>query len=101
GDGGEPDAVDTEAGDMIKPVDNARQITDAITVAILKRAGIDLINYSAAPPFSHRYAPNPDSRPRLAASVSAVNLAQRRAGFPPPVSKHGAAIRCRDKGDLS
>ena len=53
GDRGEPDAVDAQAGNVIEPGNDAGQIANAIAIAVLKRAGIDLIDHAAAPPLSH------------------------------------------------
>src|SRR5258705_5905080 len=45
-----PDTVDAERRDVIELLDDARQIADAIAVAILKAPGIDLINDGVSPP---------------------------------------------------
>ncbi|MNT53555.1 hypothetical protein D3C72_1906450 [compost metagenome] len=38
---------------MIEPGDDAGQVAHAIAIAVLKRARIDLIDHSAAPPLGH------------------------------------------------
>ena len=48
--GRQPDRVDTEKGDMAKPLRDAFQVADAAGRRILKRARIDLIDRGAAPP---------------------------------------------------
>jgi hypothetical protein len=35
---------------MIKPLHNAAQITNAIAIAVLKAAGVDLVNHRPTPP---------------------------------------------------
>jgi len=51
----EPDAIDAEGGNVIEAAHDAREVTDAVTVAVLKGARIDLIDHSAAPPFPHAF----------------------------------------------
>jgi len=45
-----PDGVDAEAVEIVEPPPNAREIADAVTVRILKRPRVDLIDDAALPP---------------------------------------------------
>ena len=47
---GDPDRVCAEFGDVGQVLDNALQIADAIAVAVLKAARVDLIDHRPAPP---------------------------------------------------
>ena len=49
--GGEPDGIDTEAGNIIEPRGDAGQIADAVVVRIGEAARIDLIDDRALPPW--------------------------------------------------
>src|SRR4051812_14782278 len=49
-DGREPDRVDPERGDIVEPARDAGEIADAVAVAILKGARVDLVNDPAFPP---------------------------------------------------
>jgi hypothetical protein len=49
----DPDGVSAELDQMIEPRRDALQVTDAVTVGVLKRARIDLIDDSALPPAMH------------------------------------------------
>src|SRR5450631_437804 len=46
----EPDRINAKLSEIGKPTDDARQIADAIAIAVLKRARVDLINDSGFPP---------------------------------------------------
>ncbi|MCY1227182.1 hypothetical protein D9M72_394440 [compost metagenome] len=46
----DPDGIDAERDQVIQPGANSAQVSDAIAVAVLKRARIDLIDDSALPP---------------------------------------------------
>src|SRR5690606_15517368 len=46
----QPNRVDAERSDVIQPLDYAGQVSDAVAVAVLKRARVDLIYGSALPP---------------------------------------------------
>jgi len=50
GDGVEPDAVDAEPLEVIKARDDPRQVSDAVSVRIHPRAGVDLVEDAVAPP---------------------------------------------------
>jgi hypothetical protein len=45
-----PYSVDPESDQIIEPLDDAVQVPDAITVAILKRSRIDLVYHCGLPP---------------------------------------------------
>ena len=49
-DGRHPDRVHVEAADVVQPADDARQVADAVGVAILIRAGVNLIDDAGLPP---------------------------------------------------
>jgi hypothetical protein len=49
--GGQPEAVDAERGDMVEPVGDPRQVADPVAVRIGEAARIDLVDDGAAPPF--------------------------------------------------
>ena len=49
----EPDRIGPELRDMPEPAGDAGQIAHPVAGAVLKRAGIDLIDHAAAPPFAH------------------------------------------------
>ena len=49
----QPDAVDTETGDMIQSADDARQIADAVSIAVRKTARVDLVDDGSPPPVTH------------------------------------------------
>jgi hypothetical protein len=49
-DRGQPDGVDAKPTKIVEPVDDAGQIADAIAVAVLKRARVDLIDDPVRPP---------------------------------------------------
>ncbi|MDT4884309.1 hypothetical protein FQZ97_1204350 [compost metagenome] len=46
----DPDGIDAERDQVIQPGADSAQVSDAIAVAVLKRARIDLIDDSALPP---------------------------------------------------
>ena len=45
-----PHSIDAETGNIIQPLNDARQIADTVSVAILIGPRIDLIDHRAAPP---------------------------------------------------
>ena len=53
----QPDRIDAQIGDIRQTAEDPRQIADAVTIAVLKRARIDLIGDTAAPPvrLGHRH----------------------------------------------
>ena len=59
-DGAEPDGVDAQALQIAKPLDDAGQVANAVAVAVLKAAGIDLVDHSVFPPglrVCHSFSP--------------------------------------------
>src|SRR5450631_1078436 len=46
----EPDRTNAKLSEIGKPTDDTRQVADAIAIAVLKRARVDLINDSGFPP---------------------------------------------------
>ncbi len=46
----DPDRVHTQPLEVVKPGENSRQITDPVAIAVLKTAGIDLVDNSLLPP---------------------------------------------------
>ena len=42
--------VDAELDEVIQALADARQVADAVAVAVLERARIDLVDYAALPP---------------------------------------------------
>ena len=65
----DPNRINPEIGNILKPRGNPRQIADAVGIGILKRTGIDLVNNGGFPPFefSHNQPPftEPASSPRM------------------------------------
>ena len=53
-DRGEPEGVDAEPGDVVEAAQDTRQVADAVAIAVLERARIDLIDNPAAPPLPHQ-----------------------------------------------
>jgi hypothetical protein len=49
--GGNPDRIDAEPGNVIEMGGDARKIPDPVAVAVGKAARIDLVDGGAAPPF--------------------------------------------------
>ena len=49
----QPDRINAQRGDMLQPRGDPRQIADAIAIAVLKTARIDLIDHRTTPPFRH------------------------------------------------
>ncbi len=49
----DPDRVDAERGDVLEAPGDAGQIADAVAVAVLKAARVDLIDHRPAPPLVH------------------------------------------------
>lgn len=50
-DGRNPDGVDAEIDQIVEPVDDALQVADAVAGAVLKAAGVDLVEDGRLPPF--------------------------------------------------
>src|SRR5262245_4028174 len=50
----DPDCIDAESRKMIEPRGDAIEIPDAIAIAVLKRARIDLIDHTPLPPAAAR-----------------------------------------------
>src|SRR5690349_11769741 len=50
--GGEPDGVGTERGDVLELLGHAGEIADPVTVAIEKAARVDLVDHRATPPLA-------------------------------------------------
>src|SRR3990167_8843646 len=48
--GREPDGVGTECRDVVEALRDARQVADAVAVAVLEGAWVDLVDHAAAPP---------------------------------------------------
>ena len=46
----QPDGVDAERGEIVEPPLDTREVADAVAVAVLERARIDLIDDTALPP---------------------------------------------------
>ena len=46
----DPDRIDAQRGDVGQAAGDAVEITDTVTVAVLKAAGVDLVNHRTAPP---------------------------------------------------
>src|SRR5262245_27015727 len=44
-----PDRVDTKPDEVVQPLNDAVQVTNAVAIRILKRPGIDLIDDAALP----------------------------------------------------
>ena len=65
----DPNRINPEIGDILKPRGDPWQIANPIRIGILKRTGIDLVNNSGFPPFkiSHSQPPftEPASSPRI------------------------------------
>ncbi len=49
-DRGEPDGVNVQALDVVQPLADAVQVADAVAVAVLERARVDLVDDSFLPP---------------------------------------------------
>ena len=54
GDRREPDAVDAEPGEVVEVLDDARDVPDAVGVAVGERARIDLVEDAGLPPRARR-----------------------------------------------
>ena len=54
----DPDRVDAEVGDVVQFLDDARQVADAVTVAVHETARVDLVDHRATPPATRRH-PHP------------------------------------------
>ena len=52
--GGKPDGIDAQVFQIIQAADDARQVTDAVAVAIGKAARIDLVKDCFLPPLEVR-----------------------------------------------
>ena len=50
--GREPDSVNAKLPQVVQPADDTRDVSDAVAVAVLEAAGIDLIDHRLLPPFS-------------------------------------------------
>ena len=48
--GRDPDGVDAEPAQVVEPLDDAAQVADAVAVAVLEAARVDLIDDAALPP---------------------------------------------------
>jgi hypothetical protein len=51
--GGKPDGIDAQGGNVVEASGDTGQIADAIAICILKGPGIDLIHHRPAPPILH------------------------------------------------
>lgn len=48
--GREPDSVDPEGGDIVQPLDDTLDVADPITIGVLKRPRVNLIDHPVFPP---------------------------------------------------
>src|SRR5438128_697851 len=62
----QPDGIDAEPLKVIEPADDTREIADAVTVRVLERPHIDLVDDAITPPLAGRHF-----RPSYRASLSA------------------------------
>jgi hypothetical protein len=46
----QPDRIDAEPHQVVEPPADAGQVADAVAVAVLERAGIDLVDHTVPPP---------------------------------------------------
>src|SRR2546425_12374415 len=51
----QPDGIDAEPLKVIEPADDTREIADAVTVRVLERPNIDLVDDAIAPPLAGRH----------------------------------------------
>ena len=72
-----PDAIDTETGNVVEPVDDAWQVAHAIAIAVLKGSRIDLIDHSATPPITHRLNSPGAMRPTFRIRSEAIGFRAR------------------------
>ena len=59
-DGAKPDGVNAQGLQIVQPPDDTGQVADAIAVAVLKAAGVDLVDHSVFPPglrVCHSFSP--------------------------------------------
>src|SRR5690606_20448653 len=71
-----PDRINAKLGDVLKPLDDALKVADAIAVRVAEGARIDLIDYRAAEPISHapRMTNDPSQIKRCSARFGAYGL---------------------------
>src|SRR2546428_10775369 len=62
----QPNGIDAEPLKVIEPADDTREIADAVTVRVLERPHIDLVDDAITPPLAGRHF-----RPSYRASLSA------------------------------
>jgi hypothetical protein len=48
----QPDTVDAETGNVVEPLQHARKVADAVAIAVLEAARVDLVQGGAAPPLN-------------------------------------------------
>ncbi len=48
--GGDPDGVDAEGLEVVEALGDAVEVADAVSVGVLKAAGVDLVDYGVLPP---------------------------------------------------
>jgi hypothetical protein len=65
----QPDAVGAELRDVLEAARDARQVADAVAVAVLVAAGVDLVDHPPTPPLAvgclHGCVPTPTASPAL------------------------------------
>src|SRR5690348_4598342 len=66
-----PDRIDANLNEIRQPLDDAAQIADAVAVAVLKRAWINLIDDAGLPPRGLHHAPSLTMTPSSGRSSSA------------------------------
>ena len=82
-DGGEPEGVDAEPREVVEPLRDTAEIPDAVTVRVLKRPWIDLIDDRLLPPGHGRRGydrrPGPEPWPRTGSPAMAADQVPRKA----------------------
>src|SRR2546428_4425942 len=78
----QPNGIDAEPLKVIEPADDTREIADAVTVRVLERPHIDLVDDAITPPLAGRHF-RPSYRASLSARRGHAVAGGGQAGPPP------------------
>src|SRR5690606_30064080 len=106
---GDPDRPDSKPLQVVQPVDDAGQVTDAVAIRILKRARVNLINNPCFPPgvsccrCIHIYDRVEQLEPNLRRVSYRIRIETFRAvyrlnGIPYAVPSYGVTTPLRSRG---